>query len=134
MTKVNTLEKLAAWLVFSLSVLVVYGFLALFLIGPSHATGPIPGPDPYGWIDSLNMREQPTFSKRGVEYAQATYDTPAPWILWVKIGSRPVEAKNAGNFDTKEQCKYIAKLVIRDIRKTDKTSKLEVKCELQFRE
>ncbi len=65
------------------------------------------------------------------EDASRPYNVTSPWILWVKVGSRPVEAKNAGNFDTKEQCKYVAKLVIRDIRRTDKTSHLEVNCELR---
>ena len=36
---IRTLEQLAAWLVFSLSVLMVYGLLAMFFIGPVHAQG-----------------------------------------------------------------------------------------------
>ncbi len=50
---INSLEKLAAWLLFSLSVLFVYGFLSLFFIGPSHAVtlcgyGDDGPDDPYG--------------------------------------------------------------------------------------
>ncbi len=36
---INTLEKLAGWLLFSLSVLMVYCFLSLFLIPAAHASG-----------------------------------------------------------------------------------------------
>ncbi len=60
----KTLEQLAGWLAFALSILMVYGFLAMFLIGPTHARGTIPGPDPYGWIDIVfNTKEQPTFAQ-----------------------------------------------------------------------
>jgi hypothetical protein len=37
---VRTLEQPAGWLMFSLSILMVYGFLAMFLIGPVHAQQP----------------------------------------------------------------------------------------------
>ncbi len=61
---IRTLEQLAGWLLFSLSALMVYGFLSLFLIGPTHARGAIPPPDPYGWIDDVfNTKEQPTFAQ-----------------------------------------------------------------------
>ena len=33
----RTLEQLAGWILFSLSILMIYGFLSLFLIGPVHA-------------------------------------------------------------------------------------------------
>ncbi len=65
---IRTLEHLAGWILFSLSILMVYSFLSLFLIGPTHARGAIPPPDPYGWIDDVfNTKEQPTFAQREYE-------------------------------------------------------------------
>ncbi len=77
---VKTLEQLAGWLLFSLSILMVYGLLSLFLIGPTHASNDIPGPAPFGWIDSLDMSEQPTFAQmdRGVDAAETTDDSHSP--------------------------------------------------------
>ncbi len=56
----KTLEQLAGWILFSLSALLVYGFLSLFLIGPTHASS-----DPGGifeWLSSQNWNE-PTFAQ-----------------------------------------------------------------------
>ena len=58
----KTLEQRAAWLVFSLSVLMVYGLLSLFLIAPTHARD-IPEPGEFAWIDSIFAWPEPTFAQ-----------------------------------------------------------------------
>ncbi len=57
----KTLEQLAGWLLFSLSILMVYGFLSLFVIGPAHAGWDLYGFDGtmfYKSYDSLAACEQ----------------------------------------------------------------------------
>ncbi len=125
-TTINTLERLAILVVAVVGIVFIYGMLSMALARP------IPPPSEFNWIDSLDMTEQPTFSKRYIESQEFdSFSDPEIWILWVKIGSRPVEAKNWGTFGDKGQCEYIARLVTLDIRKTDKTSHLEINCELR---
>ena len=74
----KTLEQLAGWLLFSLSVLMVYGLLSLFLIGPVHArcysnagieiTTPGACDPPFAWIDSIFALPQPTFAQMEWEW------------------------------------------------------------------
>ncbi len=62
----KTLEQLAGWLAFGLSILMVYGFLAMFLIGPTHARD-IPcekaGNCNLDFIEHIFDRPQPTFAQ-----------------------------------------------------------------------
>ncbi len=76
----KTLEQLFGWLLFSLSVLMVYGLLSLFLIAPTHSQG-VDAPEttddaPFSWVvDAITdtLREiastEPTF-------AQMEWNTP----------------------------------------------------------
>ncbi len=108
-TVVNTLERLAVLVVAVVSVVFMYGMLSM------------------AWAEEPKCFADADFDSCFTDYYKAT----SPWILWVKVGSRPIDAKNWGVFITKEQCEYIAKLVTLDIRKTDKTSHLEINCELR---
>ncbi len=92
----KTLEQLAGWLLFSLSVLMVYGFLSLFLIPPAHA---------YEEYKELH------------------------WMLELSIGTHTAIPHTMGVYTSEDICKYMASLLVRDIRKTDKTSKIKAECQ-----
>ncbi len=66
----KTLEQLFGWLLFSLSILMVYGLLSLFLIGPTHARD-IPPPSEFNWVDSIFALPEPTFAQMEWSWAQS---------------------------------------------------------------
>ncbi len=74
----KTLEQLAGWLLFSLSILMVYGFLSLFVIGPAHAGWDLYGFDGtmfYKSYDSLAACEQ---DRPKIEGLSECRDAPRP--------------------------------------------------------
>ncbi len=97
----KTLEQLAGWLLFSLSVLMVYGLLSLFLISPTHAS----------YEETHNS------------------DGTLHWMLELTIGTHTAIPHTMGTFITEDLCKYVAKLMVRDLRKTNvRKGKITVEC------
>ncbi len=128
MTKaINSLERLAILVVGVVSIIFVYGMLSMALAKP------IPGPDPYDWINSLDMTEQPTFSQRDVERPESAYpefesnqettdDTQTVWLLYLTVGPQPTGVAHPhvhGQFATKEECEWLGRHATRSLRRTE---------------
>ena len=89
----KTLEHLFGWLLFSLSVLLVYGFLSLFLIGPpAHAGTPLPCER----ANNCNLDFLDHIFDGGVDAPDATYT--------LHITTNGNLEQNSDIFTTKEEC------------------------------